>query len=242
MEIRAFRVTLLASALAFAVAALLLAGPLAGAAWAQEEDGPLIDQTGGGEGELINQGDDGEDEGADDDQYNNTAAITCTQILQQIGGDQYANATGAAAGDDDGDDVTDDTTDDVAEENQEEAGDTAAVNNQEFSAEQIQKCLALAGNDNNVNDGGNANGTDDGDDNGDDGNGDDADDSDTDEDLAVQEKQGDVIDEVKVDRLVDTGGMSLYTLAAFAGGAVLLVVGGVALLVYGLRHRRPGRL
>jgi len=236
MEIRVFKVTLLASALAFAVATLLLAGPLAGPAWAQDDDGPLIDQTGGGEGELINQGDEEEQAG---DQYS-SAAITCNQILQQIGGGQYASATGASTA---GEDATDDTGD-AAEEEQEEAGDTVAVNNQEFTAEQIQECLAIAGNDNNVNDGDNGNGTDDGDDNGsgDDGNGDDADDSDTDEGRAVQDEQGDVIDEVDVDKLVDTGGVSLYTLAAFAGGAVLLVVGGVALLVYGLRHRRPGRL
>jgi hypothetical protein len=54
----------------------------------------------------------------------NAAGVNCTQIIQQIGGDQYAGATGSGE------------------------GDTAAVNNQQFTAQQIQQCLAIAGNNN----------------------------------------------------------------------------------------------
>jgi len=55
----------------------------------------------------------------------NAALVNCQQILQQIGGDQYAGAVGG-----DGE------------------GDTAAANEQEFSAEQIQQCIAIAGDNN----------------------------------------------------------------------------------------------
>jgi len=55
----------------------------------------------------------------------NLAGVDCAQILQQVGGDQYAGAVGG-----DGE------------------GDTAAANEQEFSAEQVQQCIALAGENN----------------------------------------------------------------------------------------------
>jgi LPXTG-motif cell wall-anchored protein len=56
-------------------------------------------------------------------QYN-AAGVDCTQVLQQFGGNQYAGAVGT------GD------------------GDTAAANNQTFTADQVQQCLAIAGNNN----------------------------------------------------------------------------------------------
>jgi LysM repeat protein len=51
----------------------------------------------------------------------NVATVEATQVLQQVGGDQYANATGTGG------------------------GDTAAANNQEFNATQVQQALAIAG-------------------------------------------------------------------------------------------------
>jgi len=204
MEIRLFKLSLLASALV--LAAVLLAGPMGGPAWAQDgedgdDDAPVIDQS--------------EDGGAGE-QYN-SAAIDCEQILLQIGGDQYATASGGSGADGDGDGSAGDDSDAAAEEDQEEGG--TASNEQQLTAEQIQRCIAIAGNDNNEND------------------------SDTDEQAPVDDEQGDVDNEVDRDKpLPNTGGMSLFSLAAFAGGAVLLVVGGVALLVYGLWSRRPGRL
>jgi len=56
---------------------------------------------------------------AEGGQVSNEAYLRCVQILQQIGGDQYASATGE--------------------------GDTAAANNQEFSASQIQQCQVIVG-------------------------------------------------------------------------------------------------
>jgi hypothetical protein len=64
---------------------------------------------------------DGSDEGGT---TSNAALINCQQIIQQIGGDQYAGAVGTGE------------------------GDAAAANNQQFTAEQIQQCLAIAGNNN----------------------------------------------------------------------------------------------
>jgi len=59
-----------------------------------------------------------DEEGGD---QSNLAGVDCDQVLQQIGGNQYATATGSGE------------------------GDTAAANNQEFSADQEQQCLAIAG-------------------------------------------------------------------------------------------------
>jgi LPXTG-motif cell wall-anchored protein len=125
--------------------AAMLAMVMVAAAPALAQDTPLIDQSEDNSGEGGNQ-------------YN-AAGVNCTQILQQVGGDQYAGAVGVggATGGDTaggggtggtGDDNGTDNGDDVAEENQEEAGDTAAANNQTFTAEQIQECLAIAGNNN----------------------------------------------------------------------------------------------
>jgi hypothetical protein len=198
-----------------------------------------------------------QDDGGDD-QYN-LAGVNCTQILQQVGGDQYATATGSGEGDtatddgtadggddtaDDGDDAADDGAA-VAEENQEEAGDVAAVNNQEFTAEQIQYCLSIAGNNNAVDQNTGVVGTDD------DGDGavDEEDGSeavndavaevgvvgvDDDSDGAVDEEDGsevvaivegaDTGDAEGIAVLPDTGGYSLVAL----GAGVLLVAGGLA--------------
>jgi LPXTG-motif cell wall-anchored protein len=80
-------------------------------------------------------GDNGGDEHADHESGNgeesegdttNVAAVNCDQILQQVGGDQVATATGSGE------------------------GDVAAANNQEFTADQIQQCIAIAGNNNAV--------------------------------------------------------------------------------------------
>jgi hypothetical protein len=60
-------------------------------------------------------------ENGDDGEVSNEAYLRCVQILQQIGGDQYASATGSGE------------------------GDTAAANNQEFSASQIQQCQVIVG-------------------------------------------------------------------------------------------------
>jgi LPXTG-motif cell wall-anchored protein len=64
--------------------------------------------------------DDGGEEGGTTTNTN-AALVNCLQIIQQVGGNQYATATGSGE------------------------GDVAAANNQEFSAAQVQICQAIAG-------------------------------------------------------------------------------------------------
>jgi hypothetical protein len=90
--------------------AAMLAMALAAAAPALAQEAPLVDQS-----EYSS------DEGGT---TANAALINCQQIIQQIGGDQYAGATGSGE------------------------GDAATANNQQFTAEQIQQCLAIVGNNN----------------------------------------------------------------------------------------------
>jgi hypothetical protein len=225
MEIKPFKLSVSIAAALLAAAVLLFAGPLAGSAWAradaEDDDGPLIDQTGEGGGELIDQGD---DEGKGD--RTNLGLLECRQVLNQIGGDQYATATGSGEGD-------------------------VAANNQEFTAEQIQQCQILVGNNNqgnrnggdetdnssNDNNDDNNNG-DDGDDEGAENNSDDGSDGDSREIRALTTMPTDVVKEVtRTTPLPNTGGgLVSGRFAGAAGAAVALLLGG-AVLGLGLLRR-----